>query len=167
MKKKPALILTAVLAVLVLVVAFVIAWRLGWLEIFLDQELLQEKITGAGIWGPLFFFLVQFAQVLLAPIPGNVTAMAGSALFGFGRSFLISSLAILLGSVVVFLLSRHLGDRFVRHFVTEEQQIKYRKLLEGRSELTLAVMFLFPLISFVFLLASRRSLWVVLSFLRS
>src|SRR5699024_12009379 len=57
----------------------------------------------------LCFFLVQLLSVVLAPIPSNVTALAGGVLFGTWPSFLMTFGAVALGSVLVFLLARGVG----------------------------------------------------------
>ena len=145
MKKKSHLFWAgwaAALAVLALIVYW--AWRSGILALFSDSEKLQAAVAETGPWAPLVFFLLQFAQVLAAPIPGNVTTLVGGALFGLGKSFLISTLAVLFGSCIAFALSRRFGMALVRRFVPQDVIDKYMDLLRGRSTLILGLMFLFP-----------------------
>ncbi len=123
---------------------FLWAWRAGWLALFTDPERLQAAVAQTGPWAPLVFFLLQVAQVLAAPIPGNVTTLVGGALFGFGKSFLLSTLAVTVGSCIAFLLARKFGMALVRRFVSAQTIDKYMGLMRGRSSLLLAIMFLVP-----------------------
>lgn len=127
-----------------LIVFILYAWQAGWFALFSDSARLQSAVAETGPWAPFVFFLLQFAQVLAAPIPGNVTTLVGGALFGLGKSFLISTLAVLSGSCVAFALSRRFGMALVRRFVPSDVIDKYMELLRGRSTLILALMFLFP-----------------------
>lgn len=64
----------------------------GYLEVFKSTQALQDYVEGFGVWAPLAFILLQLIQVIVAPIPGNVTTLAGGALFGFLPAFLYSTL---------------------------------------------------------------------------
>ncbi len=57
----------------------------------------------------LCFFLIQFLSVILAPIPSNISALAGGVLFGTWVSFLLTFSAVTAGSLLVFSLARGLG----------------------------------------------------------
>jgi uncharacterized membrane protein YdjX (TVP38/TMEM64 family) len=119
-------------------------WKAGWLALFTDPKALQALVEKAGPLGPGLFFLLQVAQVIFAPIPGNVTTLVGGVLFGFWRSFMISTLAIIAGSTLAFWLARRFGMALVRRFVDEASLTKYTRLLKGRSGLLLGIVFLFP-----------------------
>ena len=119
-------------------------WRSGWLALFADPVALQALIKKAGPLGSGLFFLLQVAQVIFAPIPGNVTTLVGGVLFGFWKSFFISTLAIITGSTLAFWLARRFGMALIRRFVDEETIEKYVNLLKGRSGLLLGIVFLFP-----------------------
>lgn len=143
-KKNLRFWIVAALALAALAGLVLWGWRAGWLALFTDPERLQATVARTGPWAPLVFFLLQVAQVLAAPIPGNVTTLVGGALFGFGKSFFISTLAITAGSCIAFLLARKFGMALVRRFVSSEAIDKYMGLMRGRSTLLLAIMFLVP-----------------------
>jgi len=111
---------------------------------FSDQQALQEYIARAGIWAPLVFFALQVLQVMVSPIPGNVTTLVGAALFGFWRGFLISCLAVTAGSVIAFLLARICGRPLAVKLVGRETVDKYLATLSSRSRILLVLMFLLP-----------------------
>ncbi|NLW55181.1 MAG: TVP38/TMEM64 family protein [Firmicutes bacterium] len=104
----------------------------------------EEFIAGFGWWAPLTFFLLQVLQVIISPIPGNVTSFAGGALFGFGTGFFLSAVAILCGSLIAFFLVRIFGRPLLHRFVEEATIAKYNKVFTGKKLIFLFLLFLFP-----------------------
>jgi len=47
-----------------------------------DQNFLRQTLSEWGIWAPVIFILLQALQVIVAPIPGEVTGVLGGFLFG-------------------------------------------------------------------------------------
>ena len=56
-------------------------------------------------------------QVVIAPIPGELTGVVGGFLFGTWRAVVYSSLGLTVGSAVAFMLARLIGLPFVKLFV--------------------------------------------------
>ena len=83
-KKKGAVVALFALAAL-LTAAVIWMKRSGLLALFSSTERLQEYVRGFGPAAPIIFFVLQAVQVILSPIPGNVTTLAGGALFGFWK----------------------------------------------------------------------------------
>ena len=90
------------------------------------------------------YFVVQLASVVLAPIPSNVTSLAGAALFGMIPAFLLTYGAVAAGSALVFWLARLLGQPFVERFVSRKDMEKYMKLVERKQDVFFAMAFLLP-----------------------
>ena len=55
-------------------------WRTGFFEAVSSLESLRRYLEEAAPFGQLFFFLLQLASVVLAPIPNNIVALAGAVL---------------------------------------------------------------------------------------
>lgn len=113
-------------------------------EILSSPKALRDWVASFGAWGPAVFFLIQFAQVIVAPIPGSVTALAGGLLFGFWPGTLLSVGAMVLGSAAAFLLARRFGRPLVRILVGQPIMEKYVDALGGRGAGVLFMMFLLP-----------------------
>lgn len=92
----------------------------------------------------LCFFLVQFLSVVLAPIPSNITALVGGVMFGTWLSFFLTFAAVLLGSLLVFVLARNLGQSFVNRVVGERVSAKYLDVIHAKTDVFLVLAFLFP-----------------------
>lgn len=142
---RAARIVLIVLAIAAAAAACVYAlWRSGWLERLNSVEDLREMIAATGIWGGLVYFLMQMMTVIVAPIPSNVTMMAGALALGFWQAMALGVLAVLTGSVIVFLAARRLGRRSVQRFVDSSVMEKYLPVIEEKQDTFLFLTLLFP-----------------------
>lgn len=104
-------------------------YRLTWLE-KLDR--------------PLLFIALQAAQVILAPLPGGVTALASGYLFGTWNGVLYTMIGVTIGSITVFYLSRWLGRSFVQHLAERHSLQRYDDVLREHGPAVLFLAFLLP-----------------------
>jgi uncharacterized membrane protein YdjX (TVP38/TMEM64 family) len=132
------LLLTAVL-----LVGFV--FRAQLLDIFSTPEQLKSWIRTTGVIAPLAFMAAQAFQVIVFFIPGEVPQIAGGYLFGFWLGSLLSTLGILVGSTVSFLLSRLLGIPFVYALFQPDKVNQIRHVTgSSRAKMTFFLGFLIP-----------------------
>ena len=116
----------------------------GYLAVFESTETLQEYVGSFGVWAPLVFILLQIAQVICAPIPGNVTTLAGGAMFGFWPAMAYSMLAVFVGSMIAFGIGRWCGKPVIYRLASPAIVDKYLVVLASKQRLTLALLFLLP-----------------------
>lgn len=122
----------------------VLLWKSGFFDALSSEQAMQQYIQRFTPYTHLFFFLIQFLSVILAPIPSNVTALAGGILFGTWVSFLLTWAAVVLGSVVVFLLARYLGRSFADRMVSQAVTTRYLDTIRRKQDVFLILAFLFP-----------------------
>ncbi len=136
------LVSLAVIGLLILGAFLLFNW-LGWTD--MTKEQLQADIAKTGALAPLVFIAVTFAQVTLVPIPGAVTILAGSYLFGFWASFLYSYIGMMIGSVCSFALGRLVGRPYVNWVAGgKDKAEEWVKKLKGRENVFLFFAFLLP-----------------------
>ncbi len=136
--------ITAYVTVLVF---FAIAYLLlatGFLEVFRDEESLQNYLERSGKWMSALFTTLQFLQVVILPIPSTVTVVAGAALFGPLWGSIYSLIGIVVGSLVAFLIGRIAGSKVVAWLVGQETLDKWLAKIKGKDKLLLTAMFLLP-----------------------
>lgn len=121
-----------------------VAWWKQGAEIFSSRESIARYVAQWGFWAPVVFVLIQTAQVILAPIPGNITALAGGALFGWGIGFLLSSLGLVIGSIIAFWLGRFFGKPLVVRIVGEKTYARYEGVVARKGIWVLFLLFLIP-----------------------
>ncbi|WP_134772957.1 TVP38/TMEM64 family protein [Ornithinimicrobium flavum] len=93
---------------------------------------LQDFLAGFGPWAPIVYALVGAGEAVLPVVPGSVTVLAAPVLFGPVVGLLVAYAATCLGSVAVFLLSRHVGTDVLRSRFRPATVERYLGWLEHR-----------------------------------
>lgn len=134
------------LAVTVLMLGLLcwVLWRSGFFEAIRTAQGMEAYIQRFSPYSYLVFFFLQLISVILAPIPSNLTTMAGAVLFGTLPAFFLTAGAVVLGSVIVFQLSRVIGKPFVEWFVSSKNWEKYGEIIRRKRDTFLFLAFLFP-----------------------
>ncbi len=116
------------------------------LENFSNPTKLKEYILSFGYMAFFVCFILQVLQVIIAPIPGNVTGIVCGSLFGILFGSLISLSAIVLGSFIAFYLGRKYSKAVALKFMKEETYEKYSKVISSKNgKMTLFFMYLLPI----------------------
>lgn len=132
--------------VVVLGTLFVAGLLLGrrYVPVVSDPVALRALVRGFGPWAPVAFVLLQAAQVVAAPIPGQVLGFVGGYLFGTLPGALYSLLGVTLGSAVAFGLSRRFGRPYVERVLTSETLARFDGIAAENASFALFVAFLIP-----------------------
>jgi len=112
--------------------------------VFLDRAKVTQFIRSFGPWSALIFIVVQILQVILAPVPGEVTGLIGGYLFGPVLGTLYSTVGLGVGSWLAFLLARTLGLPFVEKVVKRSIIEKYDHFMEHQGTFVSFILFLIP-----------------------
>ncbi|NMB46470.1 MAG: TVP38/TMEM64 family protein [Firmicutes bacterium] len=113
-------------------------------QLFRDRNTLEAFLNQAGPGAPAGFVLLNVLQILIAPLPGNVIGMAGGYVFGLGLGFLLNLISMLIGSLLVFQLSKWFGKPLVDRFVGHRTRAFLEKLTTKRGRRGIALIFLLP-----------------------
>jgi uncharacterized membrane protein YdjX (TVP38/TMEM64 family) len=129
-----------------------------------DQTFLRQTLSEWGIWAPVIFILLQALQVIVAPIPGEVTGVLGGFLFGEWYGLLYSLVGMTVGSVAAFTIGRWLGARSVRALVGQQIWDRIHVVVEARGAGLCAITYFIPglpkdMASYLFGMSSMR-LWL-------
>jgi uncharacterized membrane protein YdjX (TVP38/TMEM64 family) len=116
----------------------------GQLAMFASAEAMQTWVAGFGVAAPAVFFAVQALQVIVSPIPGNVTTLVGGMMFGFWTAFALSTAAVLTGSLIAFALARAFGRPLVVRLVGPKIAERYLGVLSSQARIVLVLMLLLP-----------------------
>lgn len=136
-------LLSIIVLSLLIFLSYLIFKKLGITS--LTKEQIQDYIKSKGIYGPIIFILISFLQVTLIPIPGTITILAGSYLFGPFKSFIYSFIGMFIGSIFAFFLGRIVGKPFIYYISGDKEKVEfYLAKLKGKEKVVLFFMFLFP-----------------------
>lgn len=130
---------------LVLVVVGIV-WGPELYALMADREAVQTWVAQFGPWGPLVSILLNVAQVLLAPVPGQVVGLANGYLYGVVAGTLYSLIGVVLGSALAMGLGRRFGRPLVVRLVGEENVARWDRIASGRGVLFFFLVFLLPLV---------------------
>jgi len=143
-KKLPLwLVVTTVAILLGLVVATIIFWQ-PLSSLLTNPDKLRETVEQAGAWGPLLFILLQLAQVIIAPIPGQISGFVGGLAFGTVWGTVYSMIGAAIGFTLIFIFARKLGRPFVERFVDKKLLEKFDYLTEANGAFIFFLIFLLP-----------------------
>lgn len=123
---------------------------LGWpwlSEVFKEGglELVLERIGDAGSAGVFILLGLQFLQIVVAFIPGEITQIAAGLIYGPWLGALIIMVGCIISSAFIFVLVRKLGAPFVQSIVPTKQLTKFREFeKKGRLSILVFILFLIP-----------------------
>lgn len=134
---------------LIIVGLALIAYENGLIPVSVQENrLLQERLLRfLGSLGPaafIGFILLQAAQVVAAPIPGEVTGFLGGILYGPYLGVILSTIGLTLGSYIAFALSRAFGRPFVEKFIDKKNMNRFDYLLRHKGAFLIFLLFLIP-----------------------
>jgi SNARE associated Golgi protein len=87
-------------------------------RLYVDKRFLKYTLREWGGLAPVIFMGLQALQVIIAPIPGELTGILGGYLFGQWAGHLYSTIGLTVGSVAAFAVGRWLGARYVQKLVS-------------------------------------------------
>lgn len=115
-----------------------------YVEFLTNAQALRAWVADFGVLAPLVLIALQAAQVVLAPIPGQVLAVVAGYLFGAWWGTLYNMIGITIGSTVAFWLSRRYGRPYVEDIVHEDALAMFDGIGDDPARLALFVFFLVP-----------------------
>ena len=117
----------------VLLAALFIAVSLGVRQhaaFVFDAESMRAWVDQFGALAPVVLILVQAAQVVVAPVPGQVLALAAGYLFGPVAGSAYSVVGVLIGSAVAFSLAKRFGRPAVESLLHEDVVDRFDAFVE-------------------------------------
>lgn len=157
--------------ILLLFSGAVITWvGVPMLRLLEDPEAFRTQVNELGIAGRLLFLAMSVFQVVFAVVPGEPFEVGAGYAFGAIEGTLLCILSTTLGGVLVFLLVKRFGIRFVEIFFPIEKirSLWFLRTEKRRNRITFLV-FLIPgtpkdlLCYFVGLTDMKLGTWVLIS----
>ena len=135
-----------IIFVLIMGVLTIVFWPyIARLETEEGRAQFRDWAYSLGFWGWLITLGIQLLQIFLAFIPGEPVELLMGYIWGDWGGMFTCLLGILIGTTVIFFLSRKLGMSFVRKMVGSDDLTKYRFLRDkNKVELTVFILFFIP-----------------------
>jgi uncharacterized membrane protein YdjX (TVP38/TMEM64 family) len=113
-------------------------------RLYVDKRFLKHTLREWGILAPVIFISLQALQVIIAPIPGELTGILGGYLFDQWVGLLYSTIGLTVGSVAAFAVGRWLGAHYVQRLVSPDIWRKLGFIIEAEGIVLCFVIFLIP-----------------------
>lgn len=109
------------------------------------KERITNFLASFGPYSSAVFVLLQALQVVISPIPGEVTGVVGGFVYGETYGFILSTIGLTLGSWVAFELSNVLGRPFVERLFKKDILQRFDFLTATNAGVTISfLLFLIP-----------------------
>jgi uncharacterized membrane protein YdjX (TVP38/TMEM64 family) len=113
-------------------------------RLYRDKHFLKETVASWGWMAPLVFIGIQALQVIISPIPGEITGPVGGALFGTWWGLVYSSAGLTLGTLFCFVVGRKWGEPLVRPWLSEHHWNRMSFILEAEGVILCFILYLIP-----------------------
>ena len=131
-----------ILAVVV-ILGFLILKLTGLWQKVNSVEKIKKIVESGGVFSSLVFMLLQILQTTVLQVPAIIVTLAGTLIFGSWKAFILSFVAVMIGSCLMFLLGRKLGKKFLNWLAGEEMAEKWTERL-NKGKYLFALMMIFP-----------------------
>lgn len=121
-----------------------ITYKTGLIHLFFNKKSLMAFLNSLGPWAFAGFILLQAMQVIVSPIPGEITGLLGGYLYGPFLGVVLSTIGLTLGSYAAFALSRAFGRPFVEKVVSKGAMARFDYLLHHKGAFLVFLLFLLP-----------------------
>ena len=113
-------------------------------RLYSDNVFLKETVAAWGWAAPIIFIAIQALQVIISPIPGEITGPVGGALFGTLWGVVYSTIGLTVGTLFCFWLGRVYGEPLVRRWLSEHHWNRVSFVIEAEGAIFCFIIYLVP-----------------------
>ena len=114
------------------------------IRLYRDKHFLKDTVAAWGWMAPLVFIAIQALQVIISPIPGEITGPVGGALFGTLWGLIYSTIGLTVGTLLCFGAGRRWGEPLVRPWLSEHNWNRMNFILEAEGAIICFILYLVP-----------------------
>lgn len=144
-RKLPVKSIRAVLYVIIILLILGIALFL-FQKSFPSAKDAADYIHNMGWIGPFLVILIIILEVVVAPVPGSVIAVASGYAFGPFLGTIYSYTGNVIGSLIAFYLSRKYGRALVEQIISKKRLNQYDAFISHRGKIVIWLAYLFPVL---------------------
>jgi uncharacterized membrane protein YdjX (TVP38/TMEM64 family) len=113
-------------------------------KFYTRRRRLARYLRSLGAYSSAVFILLQALQVVISPIPGELTGVVGGYVYGANFGFLFSTVGLTLGSWLAFELAAIFGRPLVEKFIAKTVLEKFHFLTTNAGVIVSFLLFLIP-----------------------
>lgn len=107
-----------------------------------NPDAFRDWIYAQGFWGPVVFFLLMVAQIIVAVIPAGPIELAAGYIFGIWGGTGLCLAGGVVGGAIVFFLVKRFGYKLITAFISQEK-INSLRFLQNSKKLNFFVFLFF------------------------
>ena len=130
--------------ILLLILLAILAIAVYSIPFFSEMQKIRQVLENTGHFAPIIFMCLQVLQVIVAPIPGQLTGFLGGYFFGVWLGTLYSTIGTVAGTIIVAALARKFGRPFVVRLAGKKNYRKFNRFFKKRGEIFLFLIYLLP-----------------------
>ena len=140
------LFLTITIVLAIFIGAYAIIKFTGAWEKINSIDKLKAIVESGGMFSFVVFVILQILQTTVLQIPAIFVTIAGSLVFGPWTTFILSFIAVMIGSIIMFWIGRKAGRKFLNWLAgKEEADVWIKRMSHGKYLFFLMMIFpLFP-----------------------
>ncbi len=115
--------------------------------LFSDEQVLSDFLTRVGPAGPIILIMIHILRTITKIIPASILLPVGVLIFGEVKGFIYNFIGSILGSLILFMLSRKYGAKLVTKIIGTKKYNKMLTYLEdnGKFKTILTIVLILPL----------------------
>lgn len=137
------LLFLIILTIIFVLCYFILRWTGLWEKVN-SIDKIRDIVARGGAFSFIIFIVFQILQTTVLQIPAMFVTIAGAVIFGRWQAFLMSYIAIMIGSIIMFWIGRKAGRPFLYWLVGKETGEMWIKRLSNGKYLFFLMM-LFPM----------------------
>ena len=110
-----------------------------------DRERVMEYVATFGPFGLIVLFLLLFAQVFVAVIPGHALMMTGGYVYGFTLGAAVTAVSTITASQAAFLLARAHGRKLIDSLASPQIIQRWDRISANQGTLFYFFAFVLPI----------------------
>ena len=140
------LFFTIIILMAFVVVSYVIIKTTGIWNKINSIDKLKKIVESGGMFSFAVFIILQILQTTVLQIPAIFITIAGTLVFGTWTTFILSYIAVMLGSVIMFWVGRKAGRKFLNWLIgAQEADVWVERMSRGKYLFFLMMLFpMFP-----------------------
>lgn len=119
---------------------------LSFVELFSNPTKLRSTVQSYGEYGVLILFALQIAQVILAPIPGQVVGVAFGSIYGSWLGAFLGTIGNTVATAIIVILTKRYGRPLVERLTGDDSMNKYQKMIRNADVYPFMVLVVLPVI---------------------
>lgn len=118
----------------------------SFINLFSDPEGIRSIVRSHKPFGILILYGLQIAQVILAPVPGQVVGIAFGTLYGSILGAILGTVGNIIATTIIILLTKKYGRPLVNRLTSEDSMNRYKQMINNADVYPFAILVVLPVI---------------------